>query len=109
MQAGLLFRAAPPLPTVETPLQNATPTQVFWDVAQVWLNDGRVEGLVVAQQVQIPGIVFKVRLREKRAQRADQPPSNAELDGRYDWEGEGSGVGRLGPASLPHTGYLELL
>lgn len=65
MQGALLFRAAPPLPTAETPLQNPTPTQVFWDVAQVGLNDGRVKGLVVAQQIQIPGIVFKVRLREK--------------------------------------------
>lgn len=47
------------------PLQNVIPTQVFWDIAQVRLNDCRVKGLVMAQQIQIPGIVFKVRLREK--------------------------------------------
>lgn len=44
-------------------LPRALLTQVVGDVAQVRLHHGRVQGQVVPQQLEVPRVVLKVRLR----------------------------------------------
>lgn len=58
------------------PSTNATPsslgpaqaplTQVVGDVAQVRLHHGRVQRQVMAQQLEVPGVVLKVCLTRER-------------------------------------------
>lgn len=49
----------------EDPRPAGALTQVVGHVAQVRLHHGGVQGQVVPQQLQVPGVVFEVRLAGK--------------------------------------------
>ena len=52
----------------EVPKQCVCLTEVFWYVLQVWLDDSRVQVFIVPQQLQVSGVVLKVRLSDRTDQ-----------------------------------------
>lgn len=63
-----VLRACPQLAVHQAPL-----TQVLRDMAQVRLDHSRMQGQVMAQQLEVPGVVFKVRLTRGRQRRRGSP------------------------------------
>lgn len=62
------------VPAAQRGARQAPLTQVVRDVAQVRLDHGGVQGQVMAQQLEVPGVVFKVRLtRETEMQGSGLP------------------------------------
>ena len=57
-------------------------TKVVWDVLHVWFHHGRVQVFIVSQQLQIPGVVFKVGLETKK-----EVEKHVKIKGKFSGQG----------------------